>query len=743
MNNITLKIDSKEITASQGTYLLKAAQEAGIYIPALCNHPDLKPVGYCGLCVVEIEGQKDPVLSCNTVINPGMAVKTNSEKIRQLRQAALAEILKEHPHACLECWRRSRCKPGDICLRTTAVTQHCVYCPKNEHCELQRVADYVGVLPDIPYKFKEQPVYRDNPYYFRDYNLCINCTRCVRVCQDVRCVGVYKADNDQKPTRIMTTVGNTVKESGCVYCYACVEVCPTGAIMEVDAEQKYKTEREAYIVPCSNACPAHINIPRYVKYEADGRHSEALAVIREKVPFPGSLGRVCIHPCEQACRREQLNSPISIKELKRTAADKGGDSWRAKSIVAAPTGHRVAIVGGGPSGLTAAFYLAKKGHKAVVFEALPEAGGMMRVGIPEYRLPRDILAGEIDEIRKVGVEIKTNSRIESVDKLFEEGFEAVFLAPGAHKGLTLGIEGEDLPGVVDVATFLREVSLQGKSNTPIGNKVAVVGGGNSAIDGVRVALRLGAKEVTLIYRRTRKEMPAAPEEVEDAVHEGVKLLFLTNPSKITRGEGNLNLECVRMTLGEPDESGRRRPIAVKGSEFVMQVDSVIAGLGQAPEIPAQFGVKTNRGNTIKINEKTMETSRKGVFAAGDAATGPASVIEAIAGARQAASSIDKFFGGNGNIEESLAPPDETSSCIGKKEGFADWERENPIAVSPEKRVNNFNEALLGFSDKSAAREGDRCLQCQLRLRINQPPAPPICNRELNLVSLVKSPVAPR
>lgn len=725
MSGIILRIDGQEVKTEPGTKLLRAAQKAGVYIPALCDHPDLTPVGYCGLCVVEIEG-RGQVQACKTDAGEGMVIRTDTLEVRKQREDALARILSEHPHACLECWRKERCNPFDICLRSVGVAQRCVNCRKNGNCELQRVIDYIGINRDIPYRAREYSLETDNPFFYRDYNLCIVCGRCVRVCRDVRGVGVYALDNEEKPTKVMTAKGGSTIDSGCRFCLACAEVCPTGAIVDRKPE-KLNKDRKAFIVPCKHACPAHIDIPRYVDYVAHGKYTEALAVIREKVPFPGALGRVCVHPCEEACRRGELNSGVSIKELKRAAADRGAALWKQNSKIAPQTGKKVAVVGGGPAGLTAAFYLAKKGHKVTVFEALPEAGGMMRVGIPEYRLPRDILAGEVALIKEVGVDLMTNTRIESVDSLMQQGFGAVLLSVGAHKGMKLGVKGEESEGVMDAASFLREVNLGKKVN--VGNKVAVIGGGNSAIDSARVALRAGAKEVTLIYRRTREEMPAAAEEIDDAIQEGVKIVYLAAPSSITRKDGVVALECIEMRLGETDASGRRRPEPIKGSEFTTLFNSVIGALGQGPEVPKDFGVKTGKGEGIQADDKTMQTSRNGVYAAGDAVTGPASVIAAIAAGRKAAVSIDKYLGGDGKIDEVLVPLEKSDPRLGNTEGFATTAREEATLLPVEKRLGSFVEVKPVLTCEAAEREGSRCLRCDLRLCLTQPPLAPIRKKE--------------
>ncbi len=460
--------------------------------------------------------------------------------------------------------------------------------------------------------------------------------------------------------------------------------------------------------PCSHTCPAGIDAPRYIRFIEQGKPSEALAVIREKIPFPSVCGLVCFHPCEDKCRRAQLDEAIAIRELKRYAAEHGGELWKQNLKIAPATGKRVAIVGSGPAGLTAAYYLAKLGHSVTVFEALPDPGGMMRVAIPDYRLPKEILKAEIKEIEKLGVEIRTNSRVDFINKLFHDGYNAVFLAVGAHEGLRIGVEGEDGPRVIDCVKFLRDVSL-GK-DVDIGSRVAVIGGGNAAIDGARTALRIGAKEVSIIYRRTRAEMPANPEEIEDALAEGVQINYLQAPSRIISQNGKLELETIKMELGAIDASGRRRPEPIKGSEFITGFDTIIAAIGQRPVIPQHFDVATGRGNVIQVDPDTLTTPKEGVFAGGDAVTGPASIIEAIAHGRQAAISIDRYLGGQGDIDEVLAPPEGEVAPLEETEER--WRPQAPT-LPLKQRLSSFDQVELGYSEEMAIEEAGRCLRCDL------------------------------
>ncbi len=491
----------------------------------------------------------------------------------------------------------------------------------------------------------------------------------------------------------------------CTGCYTCARSCPHGVIEILTPENGSKGIVPA---PCTQACPAGLDASRYVRLIAEGKFAESLAVIREKAPFPSVLGYICAHPCESECTRGQLDEPIAIRILKRFAFEHDTGLWKQNSRVAPPTGKRVAIVGAGPAGLTAAYYLAKLGHSVTVFEALPEPGGMTRYGIPEYRLPKDILRAEIEEITNIGVEIKTNTRVDSLESLLEQGYNAIFLGIGAQQAMGIGVDGEDSPRVMGGVSFLREINLGEK--VKVGDRVAVIGGGNTAMDSARTALRLGAKEVTIVYRRTRAEMPASSEEIEEALHEGIKIYFLAAPSKIISQDGEAQLQCIRMKLGAPDDSGRRRPEPIEGSEFTMSFDTIIAAIGQRPEVPDSFNLPTGRGNTLQVDPDSLATSREGIFAGGDATTGAATVIEAIAAGRRAATSIDKYLGGSGVIDETLAPVEEVPARVG---GPREAYRPEIPAIPLDQRRHSFKEVELSLDEKLAVEESERCLRCDL------------------------------
>ena len=512
----------------------------------------------------------------------------------------------------------------------------------------------------------------------------------------------------------------------CTMCGRCEEVCPNGyEIMTTTRGLRKLTPADLMpiVAPCKEACPAGIDAPLYVRLIAEGKPQEAYAVIRETVPFPAILGRVCQHPCEEACKRGAVNQPISICALKRYAADKTPDLPPELAEKAPATGKKVAIVGSGPAGLTAAFYLKKKGHDVTVFEADPKPGGMMRYGIPYSRLPEVILDKEIKDVLDLGVELKTNSKLGesfTIDDLKAQGYEAVFLAVGAQKSTTLGVGNADSEGLVDGLTWLKDVKLGKEVN--VGKRVAVVGGGNVAIDVARSAVRMGAESVTVVYRRTANEMPALKSEVEEAEKEGVTFHYLAAPQQIVLGSDAAcsGLECLQTELGEPDESGRRRPVAVSGSEFVVEADMVVSAVGQVPDVSCLSAgqCELTPGLTVKVDAATLATSSEGVYAGGDFVTGAATVIEAIAAGRRAAGAIDKALGGNGDIEQRLWKGTDGFAFSGRREpGFADLRRCAEPALAVEERLGGFTEVALGFTDEEAVAEAKRCLLCDLEINM--------------------------
>lgn len=462
------------------------------------------------------------------------------------------------------------------------------------------------------------------------------------------------------------------------------------------------------IAPCKEACPAGIDVPRYIRYIRQGKFSEALAVIREKIPFPAICGYACVHPCEAKCARNQLDQPVAIRLLKRAAEEEGRKEER-KAGGSTSTGKKVAIIGSGPCGLTAAYYLARKGHQVTVYEAQPEPGGMMRYGIPPYRLPREVLDREIAGIKEAGVEIKTGQRIESLAGLKSQGYDAILLACGSWQGVKLGIEGEDLPKVREGLSFLREVNSGGRPT--VGKKVGVIGGGNTAIDAARTALRLGAKEVTILYRRTREEMPASFEEIEGALEEGVKIEFLVAPVRIKQQDGALEITCTRMKLEGKDKDGRPRPVPIPGSEFTLTFEDIIVAIGQIPDIPPGWGLEIKEGRLL-VKEGGQIPGQEDLFAAGDIVTGPASIIEAIAQGREAAQAIDRFLGGDGRIEEKLLPPEEGEGAEPElKRGI---ERVYVPSLPLRQRMTSFATVELGYDKSAAIKEAKRCLACDIR-----------------------------
>ena len=480
------------------------------------------------------------------------------------------------------------------------------------------------------------------------------------------------------------------------------------------------------ISPCQHTCPVGINIPKYVAHIAAGEYKESIDTIRERNPFPAICGRICHHPCEGKCRRGELDEPVAIRSLKRFVAD-----WYFDHVAELPPpesfprtkAQKVAVVGAGPTGLSCAYYLAQMGYGATVFEALPVGGGMLSVAIPEFRLPQKVIQQEIDYIANCGVDIRYNTPIDvnfTVEDLKKDGFAAVFVAAGAQRSQRIGIPGEleDIEGFHYGLRFLRDVKV-GKE-VRIGRRVAVIGGGNVALDTSRTALRLGADEVNIFYRRSHGEMPVTEVEYDEAVAEGIGMNFLVSPTRIASENWKVTgLQCIRMQLGEMDASGRRRPVPIAGSEFFAEADMVVAAVGQAPDLsflPRDSALERTRWETLAVDDNSLSTNVPGVFAGGDFVTGPGMVIDAIAAGRRGALAIDKYLKRDTSRVEMYDLKTEVIVEATTEVEEETWEAQPRLEVPTlpaEERKGSFEEIELSFSEEKAIQEAKRCLRCDL------------------------------
>ncbi|WP_297031587.1 FAD-dependent oxidoreductase [uncultured Eubacterium sp.] len=563
---LNLTINGKNITVEEGTTILQAAKDNGIYIPTLCYDDAVKVYGACGLCVVEAEGIPKLLRSCSAKCNEGMVVNTESKRVVQSRKIAMELLMSAHDGDC--------------------------------------------------------------------------------------------------------------------------------------------------VAPCQLNCPARTDCQGYVGLIANGEYEAALKLIKNKVSLPASIGRVCPHPCETACRRGKVDEAINIAQLKAFAADMDLNSDSYLPEKNAPTGKKIAIIGGGPAGLTAAYRLAISGHEVTVYDMMEKMGGMLRYGIPQYRLPKEVLDKEIAIIEKLGVKMINGVKLGkdfTIASLKAQN-DAVIVAVGAWKSSSMRTPGEELDGIYGGIDFLRAVALKQEIN--IGDKVVICGGGNTAMDACRTAVRLGAKEVYCVYRRTRNEMPAEDIEITEAEEEGVQFKFLTNPISFNGEDGKVKSVTLQlMELGEPDASGRRRPVAIEGKTEELDVDSVIVAIGQKLVNEDVSELKlTDRGN-IEADIDTFKTNIEGVFAIGDATNRGASIaIEAIGEANRCALSIDAYLNGEdietrvpyiSRRDEELIDFQSKEKCPARK----------PKVLSAAERKNNFDEVCLGYTEEDAKAEASRCLEC--------------------------------
>ncbi|MEM2937260.1 MAG: FAD-dependent oxidoreductase [Candidatus Bathyarchaeia archaeon] len=475
-------------------------------------------------------------------------------------------------------------------------------------------------------------------------------------------------------------------------------------------------EKVRKLPPCRAACPAHVNVQAYVSLIQKGKFKEAVEVIRKDMPFPAICGRVCFSPCEDACARVNVDQAVAIRALKRLVADIEREQGRVEpEPVPKKHSEKVAIIGAGPAGLTAAYELAKLGYPVTVFEHMAEPGGMMRYCIPNFRLEKFVVANEIAYIKDIGVEIKTGVEFGkdiTLESLKKDDYKAVFIAIGTQLGMKLNVPGEDLEGVINAVDFLRALAM-GK-HVDVGERVAVIGGGNTAIDAARTAKKLGAKEVMILYRRSREEMPALPHEVELAEKDGVKLYFLVAPKRIIGENGKVKaVECLKMRLGEPDESGRRRPIPISFSEHLYEVNMVIPALGQVAELsslPPELLSKEKRGTPIQYDPQTLETNIPGVFVGGDVATGPASIIEAVGAGKRAAVSIHLYLSGQDLRKERGENVEEVTWVKDWRVLDRKGRRYDPPIEKPHLSFEEAREYLEQLKQK-ARFEAFRCLGC--------------------------------
>lgn len=684
-----ITIDGKTIEAKKGSSILDAALASGVYIPHLCSHPDLEAKGGCRLCSVEIDGVEGAVPSCMTKVEEGMNITINGPEANKVRKMAMELILASHP-------------------------ADCTGCPKFGKCELQSLYQYLGVSAER-WRKKSRSVPNDdsNPLISHLFTRCIRCGRCIRACQDLRGVKVLDYVKTKDGIRAGIASGTNLKDAGCRFCGACIEVCPTGSIVD---QLKMMNPEKSYmenVVPCKANCPAHIDIPQYIRAIKEGDFDKATAIIREKVPFPEVLGSVCTHVCESNCKRNELGEPISICKLKRAAATQDSGAWKEKVHKEPATGKKVAVIGAGPSGLTAAYYLAKKGHVVTVFEKNEKAGGQCRYGIPSYRLPDDLLDREIANILEIGIELKTNAECQSLEELKKQ-YDAILVSIGTHQGTKLPIPGNDLPGVYVNTEFLKDA--RSDNLIQLGEKVMVLGGGNVAYDCARTAIRKGAKEVHIACLENQQQMTSSPDEIEEGAQEGVILHAAHSFLRITGEDKVTGVELKKVNRFYFDENRKAVLDLEEGSEHVIEVDNVIFAVGQKPMGTDTMNLELTHGPYIAANN--AYTSMKGVFASGDVVTGTRSVIQAIVGGREAAEQMDIYLGGNGDISEQLVERTIPNPCIGQVEGFADLARVNPDMISLEERCAGFTPVEKPLTCDQAKCEAGRCLQCDLRLNIS-------------------------
>ena len=687
MNIRTFSLDGNEIPFREGQTILEAALEAGFFIPHLCQHPDLPVSGACGMCVVEKNGET--VRSCAAKAEAGIQVVSESSSLTEIRTVAMQLMLASHIDDCNSCPKYLKCEFQSLIQQQGASTGSYRKCPNS-------------VAPDS-----------SNPLFIRDMERCIACGRCVRVCKDVRKVGAVTYRSDANERKFIVTKAANMRESDCRFCGACVEVCPTGALRDKDGVFAERFARGDMLVPCSYECPAHLDIPAYLRFIRDGDNEQALAKIMERVPFPRALGNICMRFCESKCRRQYVDESVAVCSLKRFAGLNAPESWKEQIPLSASTGKKIAIIGAGPTGLTAAWLLKIKGHEVEIFEKQSEGGGMMRYGMPEYRLPLEELRADVEVICSIGVKVNYDCEIKDSSTL--SGFDAVIWCIGACGGSRLPIEGSDSEGILTGMDFLREIRL---GNTPeIGKKVLVLGGGDVAYDCARSALRLGA-EAAVCCLEPEDRMTSSEHEKADGSEEGVKVYAGRTFERLLSENGHISgIECCNVTRFETDGSGKLILEKDAASKHVIGCDTIIFAVGQKVLFPENAGVELTKRGAAAVDENCFCGGN--VFAAGDAVTGTSSVVKAVAWGQKAAAAVDKFLGGEGDIIPTIAKPQCKDKDI-HENGLFNVRRFAGAEASAEERSRCFAPYVSALESSCAVEQASRCLQCDLRKDITRP-----------------------
>ena len=697
---VKLYIDGREIEAREGQSVLEAALAADIYIPHLCTHPDLPVQANCKLCVVTVEGRDGVFCSCELPVSDGMRVTTKSEDLLARRRMAMELMLAGHPHDCTGCKRFGK-------------------------CELQTLMQYLSVAHARMHSVVKtcNNINTNNPIVLREMERCIQCGRCVRACRDLRGANVLQYNKKNGETYIGTEGDLPLLDAGCRFCSACVAVCPTGALVDAEGLFRQDVPADQSIVPCQVECPAHIDIPAYIRAVREGRYTDAVGIIREKVTFPHTLGYICNHLCQTGCKHKALNEAIAIRDLKRFAVENDHDqTWKSQGFHKPRTGKKVAIVGGGPCGLTAAYYLNKLGHDVKVFEKRPQLGGPMTSGMPAYRLPLAAVQEEIRYITDSGVAYECNHEVSDVKALRGE-YDAVLITAGVSKGKKLPIPGSDFKQVYTAIDILAEIHA-GESMDKLGKTVCIIGAGSVGYDCARSLVRMGLTVNLACLEKGDKILADEEDQVqgrEEGIvsYEGRSFEAIEGtPDQVT----GLRVHTVISSTYDK-ATGRVTEVAEEGSQMTIPCDSVIFATGQRPGLDDfdDFGIELSRGFPINPENGKPEhiTSLDGVFAAGDVITGISFVIKAIAQAREVVPIVDRYLGGDGEIDETLVERSRDPH-IGECADFGKLERVEMPLLSPEERLANPNASVFTtYTCEQAKCEATRCLQCDLRKDIEK------------------------